>query len=113
MGPRPGALVLPPETSGSRRSAGLDHRNSDARSYEAGRLGKPNGLNGVAVDGLYEAIADGVEGGAECPDIFKRGFVQGLLDGRRDRPQLDQRRPAWRVDKGAVDQMPGPKFPDL
>src|SRR5262249_5957547 len=62
---------------------------------------------------LHEAIADGVESRAESPDVFERGVVQALLDGGRDRPQLNQRLSARRVDKDTAGQMPGPQLTNL
>src|SRR5262249_9463885 len=110
-----GVRVLPTEASGSRHSAGFDRRNLDERPYDASRLAGLNGCDGVAVDGLNEAIAKGVESGAESPDVFERGDVQALLDGGCDRPKLNQRLVlvTGGIDKDAVDQMPGSQFPDL
>src|SRR6266498_2329683 len=112
-----GVLVLPPEATGSRQSASLDNRNIDARPYEARRLGKPDGLNGVAVDGLYEAVADGVEAGAESPGVLRAdaGDVQGLHDAGPEGPKLNQRPVlvARRFGKDAVDSIPGPEFRGL
>src|SRR5262245_25134880 len=112
-----GVLSLPPEATGSRQSAGLGHPNLDARPREAGRLLKPIGLNVVAVDALYEAIADGVEAGAESPGVLRAdvGYVQGLHDGGRKGPKLNQRPvlvARW-FGKDAVDSIPGPEFPGL
>ena len=101
-------LVLPPEASATQRSAGLDHRNLDEGPLEARRLVIPNGYECVTVNTLHEAIADGVEGCAEGPDVFERSVVQALLDGGRDCPQLNQRLPARRVDKDAAGKVPGP-----
>src|SRR5262245_3066481 len=116
-GDQAGVLGLPPEATGSRQSAGLGHPNIDARPREAGRLLKPIGLNVVAVDALYEAIADGVEAGAESPGVLRAdvGYVQGLHDGGRKGPKLNQRPvlvARW-FGKDAVDSIPGPEFPGL
>ena len=109
-------LVLPPEATGSQRSVGLDHRNIDARPCESSRLGSPNGLNVVAVDGLYEAIADGVEGGAESPDVLIGDDVQGLRDGGRDGTEVESAIgsacSAVRV-RSRRQKFPGPEFPGL
>src|SRR4030095_9318324 len=110
-----GVLVLYPEATGSRQSVGLGHPNIDARPYEACRLGKPTGLNVVAVDGLYEAIADDAEGSAESPGVLRGDDVQVLHDGGREGPELNQRPVlvARRFGKDAVDGIPGPEFPEL
>src|SRR5215510_5524783 len=90
-GEQAGVLVLPPEAGGAKGSVGLDHRNLDESPYEAGRLAKPYVIDRVVGDGLYEAVADGIEGHAESRDVLERGDVQALLDSGRDRPKLNQR----------------------
>jgi hypothetical protein len=77
-----GVLILKPEATGANGSAGLDHRNLDDSSYKAGRLAKSYIIDGVAVNTLYEAIAEEAEGGAESPGVLigKAGDAQGLLD---------------------------------
>src|SRR5262249_19223101 len=103
------------ETEGgaAHRSASLDHRYLDEGPHETGGLSIPNGDECVTVNALHEAVADGVEGCAESPDVFERGVVQALLDGGRDRPQLNQRLSARRVDEDAAGQMSGPQLRDL
>src|SRR5262245_13245033 len=113
-GEQAGVLVLPPEAAGAKGSVGLDHRNRYASPLEGGRLVNPVGLDGVTVDGLYEAIANSVESGAEISGVYGRDDLYALLDGRRDRPKLKQRRVlAWRGSKDAADSRPNPQFPDL
>src|SRR5262249_1252227 len=106
-------LILPTEARAPRCSASLDHRNLDEGPHETGRLGITNGDECVTVNALHEAVANGVEGRAESPDVFERGVVQALLDGGRDRPQLDQRLSARGVDEDAAGQVPGPQLTDL
>src|SRR5262245_65300739 len=107
-------LVFPSEATSANGSAGLGHWNLDQRPLEAGRLVKPYGVDCIAVDGLYEAIADGVEGGAEISGVYGRDDLYALLDGRRDRPKLKQRRVLARGGgKDAVGSRPNPQFPDL
>src|SRR5262249_38710603 len=108
-----GVLILPTEAGAPQRVASLDHRNLDEGPHKTGRLSIPDGDECVTVNTLHEAIADGVEGRAESPDVFERGVVQALLDGGRDRPQLDQRLPARGVDEDAAGQVPGPQLTDL
>jgi hypothetical protein len=116
-GDQTGVLVLNPEATGANGSAGLDHRNLDQRPLEASRLIKPVGIEVVAVNSLYEAIAEEAERGAESSGVLigKAGDAQGLLDKWRERPKLNQR-PVLvtrRFDKDAEYSIPGPQFPGL
>ena len=103
-------LVFPPEAAAAHQAVGFEDGDLDELSPHAGRLAVGDGDERVAVDGLDEAVAEGVEGGAERAHLV--ATQDPLLDGRVDRTVVDERA-AGVVDEIDAVEMAGPDLGDL
>jgi hypothetical protein len=103
-------LVLPAEAAAADEPARLAHGDLDELPSHAGGLAVGDGDERVAVDGLDEAVAEGVERAAEGAHLV--AAEDALLDGGVDGTVVDERA-AGVVDEVDAVEMAGPQLRDL
>src|SRR5713101_6097819 len=109
-GQQAGLLVLPPESAATDAISSLEHRHLDELPLHAEGLGVGDGDEGVAVDGVHEAIAQDVEGRAEGTDFIapQHAFLEPRVDGA-----IVDERPAGVFDEVETVEMAGAQLGDL
>ena len=79
-------LILPPETPDTGLTRGLEEGNLDGLPVDPPlarlTLSRGEGQQRTVVNRLYEAVAEGVERGAQCPNVLANRYV--LLCFRND-----------------------------